>query len=335
MSALNHSKSALGHENGRPQVSFAIACYNAKPYLQAAVQSALDQRDISCEVLIVDDGSSDGSLAEAEEMARRDPRIRVFRTPRNSGPAGARNIALEQMRGDWFAIHDSDDLIDPERARTMIDAANAAGADMVADNLRVFGTSIETHLMYEATPDGEPHWLDLAAYLRNSALFGKSPSPGFLKPMIRAETLNRLAIRYNEELRIGEDDEFALRLLNAGARYLLLPQAMYHYRKHEASISHRLSLDHVMRMMDAERRIRDIVGNEVAQTTAYRRRWIALQRAVAFTRSIEQLKQRRPIGALGTLIRNPGAIPLYTMPLKAVIGRAFRPTSRVASRLCD
>lgn len=304
-------------------MSFALACYNAQPYLEGAVQSALGQQDVTCEVLIVDDGSSDGSLAQAEEMARQDGRIRVLRTPSNSGPAGARNVALDAMRGEWFAILDSDDAIDPDRSRKLIDAANDAGADMIADNLHVFGDQIEDHEMFDFGKSGKGQWLGLEEYLRQSAIFGGMPSPGFLKPMIRSSLLAGHGIRYNEALRIGEDDEFAVRLLQAGGRYLLLPRAMYHYRKHAGSISHRLSSQDSARMMEAESGIRDLIGDDMARTAGYRRRWRALERAVAFTRSIDQLKQRRPLGALATLARTPGAIPLYRMPLGAMLRRAL------------
>src|SRR3989304_2564250 len=88
-------------------VSFAIACHNSLPYLDEAVASALGQQDVTVEVIIVDDGSKDGSLARAKEWAERDARVRVLQTPENLGPGGARNLAIESMRGTWYAVLDS------------------------------------------------------------------------------------------------------------------------------------------------------------------------------------------------------------------------------------
>ena len=91
-------------------------------------------------------------------------------------------------------------------------------------------------------------------------MFGASPNLGFLKPMIRRRVLERTGIRYDPSLRIGEDDALIVQLLLAGARYRLMPQAGYFYRKHGSSISHRLSLDHAERMMASERQIRAAVA---------------------------------------------------------------------------
>lgn len=69
------------------------------PYLDEAIESALAQTDVTFEVLIVDDGSSDGSVERAKEWARRDPRVRFFTTTSNGGPGAARNVALDSHAG--------------------------------------------------------------------------------------------------------------------------------------------------------------------------------------------------------------------------------------------
>lgn len=305
----------------RPTVSFAIACYNAQPYLADAVKSALLQEDVSVEVLLVDDWSTDGSLAAAQKMAAADPRIRVFQTPSNGGPAAARNIALANMSGEWFAVLDSDDLVEPSRSATLIAFADRAGADLIADNLLVFGDGIEEHTHF-AQPDlNEERWLELEEYFSRSCLFGPKSPPGFLKPMIRASVINRSGLRYDEDLRIGEDDELIVRILRAGYRYLLVPQVTYRYRKHPGSISHRLSLANAQRMMEAEDRIRQSLDRETARSRSYRRRWSAMKRGLAFVASIELLKQRRFAAALGTILAQPGALILYKMPIGAALAR--------------
>lgn len=297
-----------------PDVSFALACFNAGAFLVPAVESALAQTGVRVEVLIVDDGSSDGSLAAAETLARADPRVRVFRTAANAGPGGARNIALAHMRGEWFAVLDADDLVLPDRARTLIALADREGADLVADNLTIFGEGLAEQPFFEPVDDSW-HWLTLDAYFGQSRLLGRTPNPGFLKPMIRRRVIEATALRYNERMRIGEDDELIVRLLASGNRYAVSHRPLYRYRKHSASISHRLSLDHAERMMEAERAIRSLIGEVQAARSAYRGRWRAMSRALAFTRSIDSLKRRRPLAAAMTLLRQPGALLLYRDPI--------------------
>ncbi|UUL82386.1 glycosyltransferase family 2 protein [Sphingomonas qomolangmaensis] len=305
-------------------MSFAIACYNAGEYLAPAVASALAQTGVSVEVLIVDDGSTDGSVAVAEGLARADARVRLFRTKTNSGPAGARNIALAEMRGSWFAVLDADDLILPNRSRTLIDLAERESADFVADNLTVFGKDVvEKPFLSHPISKG---WrrLTLDTYFAQSRLLSDTPNPGFLKPMVRRRVIEAAALRYNERLMIGEDDELVVRLLASGYTYFVLNMPLYRYRKHGASISHRLSLDHAERMMAAEHRIRDLIGPELAARPSYYGRWLAMVRGLAFTRSIDLLKRRRPLAAALALLREPAAIPLYREPLMSALRQLIR-----------
>lgn len=311
----------ISRQTSSPQVSFAMACFNAQPYLRSAIEAALSQTDISVEILVVDDGSSDSSLAEAQAIAAADPRVRVFQTHKNGGPAAARNVALTHMRGDWFAILDSDDLVDPARSTIMIEMAEEQGADLIADNLLVFGEGQQERPFFKPDDFGNGRWLEIDEYFARSQLFGSSPGPGFLKPMIRKSVIDRLNIRYNEGLRIGEDDELIVRILYAECRYYLCPETSYHYRKHAGSISHRLSSANAQKMLAAEVDIRDMIGPKQATSKAYKQRFDSVERGLAFVTSIDQLKAGDLIGAMRTLARCPSAILLYRMPIAAALGK--------------
>ena len=307
---------------GQPiDVSFAVACYNAGAYLEPAIRSALAQQDVTLEVLIVDDGSTDGSREVAQRLAEEDARVIALNTPRNSGPAGARNVALDVMRGRWYAILDADDLLLPDRSRRLLDLAAKRSADMVADNPTQFGEGISEEPMFEIAPREGDALLDLDRYFLDSRLFGPRPGPGYLKPMIRRDAMQRANLSYNESLQIGEDDELVIRALIAGLRYAVADYSGYRYRKHANSISHRLSLDHLNRMIAAEETIATLLPDAVRTSTAYRRRRSALRRAAAFTRSIEALKRRAPLKAAFEIARHPAALALYSLPIKARIRR--------------
>ena len=306
-------------------VTYAMACFNAGPFLDEAITSALAQHDVGIELLIVDDGSTDGSYEVAQAAAERDPRIRVFQTAVNAGPAGARNVALREMRGDWFAVLDSDDVIDPERTRALLEIADRSGSDIVADNLLEFGEGLGERSMFDFDVGGGWRFLSLDEYFERSRLFGKNSSPGFLKPMIRKRAIELHGISYNEDMRIGEDDELIVKALAAGCRYAVTDAAHYRYRKHADSISHRLSADHADRMIRAEKDIRAAIGPKLASSAAYIGRWKSLERGRAFVRSIDRLKDGDPIGAVMEIARHPSAILLYRMPIasrmRRIVGR--------------
>src|SRR5687768_12507449 len=90
-----------------PLVSVVIPAYNREASIVAAIESVLAQSWRDFELLVVDDGSKDGTLAAARSVA--DPRLRVIAAPKNLGAAGARNLGAAEARGDWIAFQDSDD----------------------------------------------------------------------------------------------------------------------------------------------------------------------------------------------------------------------------------
>ena len=96
-----------------PAVSVIMPAYNVEPYIGDAIRSALAQTYTDFELIVVDDGSTDGTADVVRQLAREDHRIRLVQQA-NRGLAGARNSALRAARGDFFALLDSDDLWEPE-----------------------------------------------------------------------------------------------------------------------------------------------------------------------------------------------------------------------------
>src|SRR5688500_14562217 len=100
------------HMTEPPLVSVVICVYNARAYLRDAVTSVLEQTLGNLEILIIDDGSTDGCVEMLADLS--DPRIRVLRQE-NQGKPVALNRALNEMRGEFYAIQDADDLSHPQR----------------------------------------------------------------------------------------------------------------------------------------------------------------------------------------------------------------------------
>lgn len=291
------------------------------PYLESAIDSALAQTGVEVEIIIVDDHGLDDSFEYARARAQTDARIRVFQTYCNQGPGCARNVAIEHMHGRWFAVLDSDDLIVPDRSAILIAEAEKHKADLVADDLIVFGEGI-TESRFIVDSDIFPgEWIDAEFYFQNTHMFSKSPNLGFLKPIIRHEALIRNEHRYRSDLRIAEDDELIMRLLLNNCRYRFVPNAGYRYRKHVSSISHRLSLENAERMLVSERAIAQSVQKSGYHSRAYEQRLAALESAVAFTRSIDALKQGRIVRAIQALAEKPSAVRHFSSPLAARLAR--------------
>lgn len=114
-----------------PKISIISTVYNTGLYLRPAVESILAQTFTDFELLLVDDGSHDGSAAVCDALAQEDARIRVFHQP-NGGPAHARNTGLDNARGDYIGMVDSDDLIEPTMFATLYSAVQVDGVRLAA-----------------------------------------------------------------------------------------------------------------------------------------------------------------------------------------------------------
>ena len=96
-------------------VSIVIPAYNCAPYLAATLQSVMQQTERDLDIVVVDDGSTDATLAIARGIAATDPRIRVYNQTNTGTAAATRNHGLRMARGEFIAFLDSDDLYHPEK----------------------------------------------------------------------------------------------------------------------------------------------------------------------------------------------------------------------------
>lgn len=108
------------------KISVIVPIYNIKEYLQRCVESILAQTYENIEVLLVDDGSTDGSQELVDQLARKDSRIRVFHKE-NGGSSSARNLAIKQATGKYLSFIDSDDYIEPDMLERLYDAIQRTG----------------------------------------------------------------------------------------------------------------------------------------------------------------------------------------------------------------
>ncbi len=130
-----------------PLVSIIVPVYQVKAYISECVESLLAQTYTNLEILLVDDGSTDGSGAVCDEYAVRDSRVRVVHQE-NQGAAGARNAGLDLASGEYVAFVDSDDVIAPAYVKELFLLLKKYQADIAAcaygrDQLRETGDTGE------------------------------------------------------------------------------------------------------------------------------------------------------------------------------------------------
>jgi len=314
-----------------PDVSVIMANYNGARYLRPALQSLLRQTLTSWELILVDDASSDESVAVAEQTANGDPRVHIFRQTANSGPAAARNRALDAARGQWIAVFDSDDLMVPQRLQLLLQRARNDEATIVADNLMLFSDSdpdSKPRRYLKNRLGRSPHWVSLAEFINSNWLYARTPDLGYLKPMIRTDVVRRLNARYDEHLRIGEDYNFLARILAHGHQIRLEPSAMYLYRKHSNSISHRMSAADIHALLDADRRFDRQAGLTHEERTALARRRHSLESLLIYDGVISAIKDGAPGRGATMALSEPRIWPLLTRPVASRLKRLGQTLTR-------
>lgn len=111
-------------------VSVIVPVYNVKSYLRKCLDSIVNQTYKELEILVIDDGSTDGCGQICDEYAKKDSRIKVFHTE-NKGLSCARNLGLDEAQGEWIGFADSDDWIEPDMYECLLGRAVETGADVV------------------------------------------------------------------------------------------------------------------------------------------------------------------------------------------------------------
>ncbi|WP_292155451.1 glycosyltransferase family 2 protein [Mesorhizobium sp.] len=304
----------------QPDVSFVIAAYNAEATLDRAIASALAQRDVTIEVVVVDDQSRDRTL----DVARAYPEdiVKAVALPANRGPGGARNAGLDLARGRWVAVLDSDDAVLPGRLAAMIARAEKAGAQIAVDNVQVVredGTPDD--IMFPAAYLEQLGEISLADYIAGNVVFESRFNLGYLKPIFQRRFLDENRLRYDEQLRIGEDYILLASALASGGRCVVEPTTGYIYHIRTGSISRVLELHHVEAMAKADAAFAAANVMDESAKTAFARRGRSLRKAASFLSLVQHIKARAPLKAIRTALSDPAAVRHMSMPIAVRLRR--------------
>ncbi len=205
-------------------VSIVMAMYNSVSYINEAIKSVINQTFQDWELLVVDDGSTDGSAEIVKDYAKKDSRIILLTN--NSGVKGAgaaRNVGIDNARGEYVAAMDSDDISLPNRLEVQV-AFMDKHPDVVMS-----GCSARTFGNLNKVIWGFPNY----GLIKSTALFrviGLGPTIIFRR--------NSVKERYPTQFKRSEDTYFFI-LLALRYRVAMLPRILYHYRVRGDSLSQR------------------------------------------------------------------------------------------------
>lgn len=210
-------------------VSIMMPAYNAERFIRTSIESALAQSFTNWELLIVDDGSTDGTFEAASSFG--DPRIRIVRQP-NQGESAARNRALGEVRGQYLSFLDADDLYLPDHLRLVMArfAANPGLAGVFTDGYHITedGKQLKS-LSSRRRPPRTGRVFDEVVY--GSDFFGPP-----LCVVLRRDLIVREGLTFNRNIVMGPDWDFFVRFSDLGP-FDYVDEKTCLYRVHRTSIT--------------------------------------------------------------------------------------------------
>lgn len=212
-----------------PEISIIVPVYRAEKYLNACVDSILNQTYSDFELVLIEDGSPDQSGAICDEYAQKDDRVRVIHQP-NQGQAAARNHALPMTQGKWLCYVDSDDAIHPQMLEHLHRAAEKSGAGI---SMCQFLEAPEPPEDYEQPAEFSYTLLTMDEKTLTE-LHDRDQYPGWVAcaKLIRRELVEGYPFHTG---RVYEDNEAVTRWLLPAKTLAMLPTQLYFYRTNPES----------------------------------------------------------------------------------------------------
>jgi glycosyltransferase involved in cell wall biosynthesis len=219
-------------EKQMPKISVIIPVYNVEPYLRKCLDSVIHQTLTDLEIICVNDGSTDGSLAILEEYAPKDSRITII-NQENQGIGNARNAGLDKASGKYIYFIDSDDWVEPDTLQKCITIMEEdSEIDLVG-----FGAFVEKEKVDDEQVKGAQQYHSL----KNSGLFATSPEN--IRQMVttvwnkifKTEIIKKYQILFPEGLWY-EDNAFYYEYYLHTKKIYILNEYLYHYLQRVGSI---------------------------------------------------------------------------------------------------
>lgn len=187
------------------QVSVIVPAFNAARTVVRAIDSVRQQRGVSFEVIVIDDGSTDDTAAVVRANIRPGEHIRLLQMPRNSGVSAARNTGIREARGDYLAFLDADDIWLPEKlSKQLAPMERNPGVSLVSCNSKLIsaaGVPMKEGHVNRPPVQGRDAWKTLLMY-------NFIPTP----TVLTRTALVRQVGGFDEALKVGEDLDLWIKL---------------------------------------------------------------------------------------------------------------------------
>ena len=214
-------------------VSVIIPVYNTEKYLRTCIDSVLRQEQVSLEIILVDDGSTDSSATICDDYAHQHDNIKAIHIP-NSGPATAKNEGLKLAQGNYIALTDSDDKMEPLMLHKMVSAGYEHHADIVCCNYKqVDEQGNVSHLNSTYQQYVLNHEEGLIHFFSKNKIYSQCWTKIYKRQM-----LEDYHIVNDPGLRTDEDFIFNIRSFVKAQTTVIVDEPLYEYTHRTNSLAH-------------------------------------------------------------------------------------------------
>ena len=241
-------------------VSIIVPIYNAEKYLNKCIDSILEQTYSEIEIILVDDGSKDGSGIICDQYAQKDTRVVVLHK-QNGGVSSARNAGMKIAQGEYIAFVDSDDWVHREYIALLVAGLNS-GVELAICAMKETG---ERETIEETVLKPEYVQLDREACFRE--MLYSTKIGGFLWNKIFRKELIMQPL--NEEIHYSEDFVFCAQYMEKINKAVVIDVPLYYYWQNEngATSSHGAYNDRIFSLLTAEKLLREIYIKNLPEET--------------------------------------------------------------------
>lgn len=210
-------------EQQKSVISVVVPIYNVEEYLAECLRSIVNQSYSNLQIVLVDDGSTDGSLGIAKAFSRRDKRIVLVEQP-NAGLGAARNTGMKHASGDYLVFADSDDVIPPNAYREMLRTLELSGSDFV----------VGAYFRMSETSEYLPPWLGELHEEERLGITSEEFTGGLANvfawnKMFRMKFVDRIGLSFPEGVRYEDQYPLTRAYLLAEA-FDVIPEVVYKWR---------------------------------------------------------------------------------------------------------
>lgn len=243
-------------------ISVILPVYNTEHYLKQCLDSVLCQTYRDFEVILIDDGSADGSGDICDEYAQKDRRVKVIHQ-KNRGVSSARNAGLREASGEWISFVDSDDWLEADMFQVLLTGAEKYQADIAAGDV------------YEESERGwtiRNIWKELGAESddcfsgEKKFLYGLSYTPVLWNKLIKRTLMEQF---FDEACTYGEDTLFLVEVVKKAQRVAVIKKPVYHYRFERVGnvVSERINCK-TLHLLEAYQSVAEVMKEQGADEAA-------------------------------------------------------------------